>query len=269
MPQQDKAFAGAIPQLYETYMVPMLFAFYAEDLARRVAALGPADVLETAAGSGAVTRVLARLMPGARIVATDINPPMLARAAELLPPGDALAWQVADAQALPFDDRAFDAVCCQFGIMFFPDRIAACREARRVLRPGGAFLFNTWDSLAENAFAATVNEALAAHFPADPPAFMARIPHGYHDPEAIRADLLAAGFASVEITPLAGTSSAPDAHSVALALCQGTPMRGEILVRDPDGLERATEAAAALLRDRFGPGPLAGPMRALVCEARG
>ena len=191
----DKVFAGSIPENYDRYMVPLIFESYARDIARRAAALSPKAVLETAAGSGVVTRALApKLSPDASYVVTDLNQPMLDYAATRQDRDSRITWRKADAQALPFEDAAFDLVCCQFGVMFFPDRPSAYREARRVLKPGGCFLFNAWDRIEENVFADDVTNALAEFFPNDPPRFMARTPHGYHDTALIRSDLAKAGF---------------------------------------------------------------------------
>ena len=151
--------------------------------------------------------------------------------------------------------------------MFFPDRVAALAEARRVLRPGGALLFSTWDRIEDNVFAATVTDALARVFPDDPPRFLARVPHGCHDPAALRHDVEAAGFAAVTTETVAATSRADSAHAVALAYCAGTPLRNEIEARDPAGLDAATAAAEAELARRFGEGPVAGRIQAIVVEA--
>jgi ubiquinone/menaquinone biosynthesis C-methylase UbiE len=140
----DAVFSGSIPSLYDKYLGPLIFEPYAQDLANRLSALNAERVLETAAGTGIVTRALERsLSPRGSIVATDLNQPMLDHAAERIP-SSRVSWQKADAQALPFPDGAFDAVICQFGVMFFPDRQKAYREARRVLKPGGHFIFNVW-----------------------------------------------------------------------------------------------------------------------------
>jgi len=264
----DAVFAGSIPELYDTLMVPLLFAPYADDLARRVAALGPGRVLETAAGSGAVTRALAGALPGdCEIVATDLNPPMLARA-QAVGTARAVTWQPADAQALPFPDAIFDVVACQFGAMFFPDKARAYAEARRVLRPGGRFVFNVWDRLEANDFAATVTDALAALHPAAPADFMRRTPHGYFERAAVEADLAAAGFGPPAWDTLEARSHAASARVPATALCQGTPLRGEIEALPGVTLAAATDACAAALAARFGDGPVSGRIRAHVVTAR-
>jgi SAM-dependent methyltransferase len=174
-------------------------------------------------------------------------------------------WRQADAMQLPFDNEAFDAVVCQFGVMFFPGKAQAFAEARRVLRPGGVYLFNTWDRIEENEFADTVTTALASVFPEDPPRFLARTPHGYSDPETIVRDLADGGFSrSPAITTVAARSRAQSAHVPAIAYCQGTPVRNEIEARDASLIERATQAAADAIRQRFGPGPVDGKIQAHV-----
>ena len=263
----DKLFSGSIAEIYDRFMVPLIFEPYARDLANRVARLGPQRVLEVAAGTGVVTRALAAQLPsGAAIVATDLNQPMLDHARKTLNEDPRIEWRQADALTLPFGDAQFDAVVCQFGAMFFPDKERGCREAKRVLKPGGRFLFNVWDRIAENDFANVVTEALAKLFPSDPPRFMARTPHGYCDQDLIRAELAAARFGTISIDAVNAVSRAPSAHAVAVAYCQGTPMRNEIESRG-GGLEEATRHADEALQARFGHGEVAGRIRAFVITA--
>src|SRR5215207_3931276 len=184
-PDIDKVFSGSIPKLYDTYLVPLIFEPYAADLAKRLKTRSLSRVLELAAGTGVVTRALAFVLPETvAIVATDLNQTMIDHAASM-GTRRAIEWRQADAMALPFPDGTFDAVVCQFGVMFFPDKSKAFSEARRVLRPGGVFIFSAWDRITENEFADTVTTALESLFPDDPPRFMARVPHGYHDPRLI------------------------------------------------------------------------------------
>jgi ubiquinone/menaquinone biosynthesis C-methylase UbiE len=264
----DKLFAGSIPEVYDRFLVPLIFEAYARDLAERLARVGPQDVLETAAGTGVLTRAIAaKLPPSARIVATDLNQPMLDRAAARQPGESRITWRQADALALPFADRTFDVVACQFGVMFFPDKVQGYREARRVLRLGGHFFFNVWDRISENEFADVVTEALATLFPQDPPRFLARVPHGYHDVEKLRAELTAAGFASISVVTLDDISKAASPRDPAVAYCQGTPLRNEIEARDPSRLEEATQKAAEAMKRRFGSSPVEGRIRAHVVTA--
>ena len=268
MTASDKLFAGAIPDTYARFLVPLLFEFYGQDLAARAAEFELKDVLEAAAGTGALTRALvARLPMSARIIATDLNQTMLDRASRE-PAGDGrVVWRQADALALPFDDQEFDAVLCQFGVMFYPDKVRGFGEARRVLRPGGRFLFNVWERISENEFASAVHDALAGLFGPGAPDFLARTPYGYHDVPKIEKELAAAGFISVSIEALEGVSRASSPREVAVAFCQGTPMRNEIEVRFPGRLDEATEFAAEALARRFGTGQVEGRMKAFVITA--
>jgi SAM-dependent methyltransferase len=264
-PSTDRVFAGSVPELYDTHLVPLIFEPYAVDLARRLRERPVTRVLEIAAGTGVVTRALASALPAnVPIVATDLNQAMLDRAAAV-GTARAVEWRQADAMQLPFPDASFDVVVCQFGVMFFPDKVRAFAETRRVLRPGGAFVFNAWDRIEENELADEVLAALASVFPADPPRFMARTPHGYHDTGAIAADLAAAGFAaSPAIETVAARSRAASARIPAVAYCQGTPWRNEIEARDASRLGEATDAAAEAIARRFGRGAIDAKIQAHV-----
>lgn len=264
-PASDKVFAGSIPKVYDTYLVPLIFEPYAADLANRLRSRSVTRVLEIAAGTGVVTRALASALPeSVTIVATDLNQAMLDQAAQA-GTTRAVEWRQADAMQLPFQDATFDAVLCQFGAMFFPDKSKAFSEARRVLRPGGLFLFNVWDKIAENEFADTVTTALESLFPADPPRFMARTPHGYHDHHAIARDLAKGGFvAAPRIDTVAARSRAASPRVPAIAYCQGTPLRNEIEARDASRLGEATDVAAEAVAKRFGRGAVDGKIQAHI-----
>ena len=260
----DAVFSGSIPSLYDRYLGPVIFEPYAQDLANRLSTLNAERVLETAAGTGIVTRALvSSLAPNVSIVATDLNQPMLDHAAKAVS-SSRVSWQKVDAQALPFPDGTFDAVVCQFGVMFFPDKQQAYREARRVLKPGGHFIFNVWDRIEHNEFADLVTAAVADMFADDPPRFLARIPHGYHDQQAVIAELRSAGFTDVAAETLTRRSVAPTFRDPAIGFCQGTPLRNEIEARDASRLAEATEAAASKISARFGHGPADGMMQAHV-----
>jgi SAM-dependent methyltransferase len=258
-------FAGSIPQVYDQYLVPLIFEPYAIDLAQRLGGLPLTNVLELAAGTGVVTRRLAMaLPPDVFIIATDLSQPMLDHAAAV-GTSRPVEWRQADAMRLPFDKASFDAVVCQFGAMFFPDKARAFAEVRRVLRSGGVFLFNAWDRIEENEFAQVAVEALAGVFPDDPPRFMAQVPHGYHDPATIRRDLASGGFSEQpEIQTVAARSRAASARIPAVAYCQGTPIRNEIEVRDRARLEAATDATESALAARFGRAAVDGKIQAHV-----
>ncbi len=264
----DRVFSGSIAQLYEQYLVPLIFDPYARDMTRRLTALRPSAVLEIAAGTGVVTRHMATQLPAdVSIVATDLNQPMLDHAMTL-GTSRAVTWQQADAMSLPFVDGAFDAVVCQFGAMFFRDKAAAFAEARRVLRPGGTFLFSVWDRIEDNEFADCVTVAMAGLFPSDPPRFLARLPHGHYDQAMIAGALDNGGFTRPGVFNTVTEQSAADsARTVATAYCQGTPLRNEIDARNGSILAEATDVADAALRKRFGVGEVTGKIQAVVVTA--
>jgi ubiquinone/menaquinone biosynthesis C-methylase UbiE len=267
MAKIDTVFAGSIPFLYDSYLGPLIFEPYAQDVAQRLADINAGRVLETASGTGIVTRALIGFLPDSvSVVATDLNQPMLDHAAKQVS-SSRVSWQKADAQSLPFPDGAFDAVVCQFGVMFFPDKQKAYREARRVLKPGGRFVFDVWDKIEFNEFADVVTAALADLFPNDPPRFLARTPHGYHEKEAIIAELQSAGFANIAMETLTRRSVAPSCRDPAIGYCQGTPLRNEIEARNADRLAEATEAAATEISARFGNGPVDGMIQAHLITA--
>jgi SAM-dependent methyltransferase len=261
----DITFTGSIPKVYESYLVPLIFAPFAGDMADRLAQHSVSSVLEIAAGTGVVTRALASALPeNVSIVATDLNEAMLEQA-QSVGTSRPVEWLQADAAALPFPDETFDAVICQFGVMFFPDKAKAFAEAHRVLRPAGVFLFNVWDRIEENEFVDTVTTALESLFPKDPPRFHARVPHGYCSRFNIERDLAAGGFtAEPEFTTVAKQSEARSPRVVAIAYCQGTPLRNEIEERDASLLGDATVVAAKAIAKRFGTRSISGRIQAHI-----
>jgi ubiquinone/menaquinone biosynthesis C-methylase UbiE len=267
MSNEARQFAGSIPGNYDRYMVPLIFDPYAQDLAQRVAKSKPHTILETAAGTGVVTAAIAEtLSSSGTLIATDLNPAMLDVAKKAITK-TAVTFQQADATALPFANESFDVVVCQFGVMFFPDKLQGYKEALRVLRKGGTFLFNVWDRIELNEIAAIVNATLASLFPEDPPTFMVRTPHGYNDIEGIKATLAAAGFTNITAEVLPKRSHAPSAREPAIGYCQGTPMRSEIETRDAGKLELATDLSEKAIIEKFGNGPIDAAIQAIVFTA--
>ncbi|MDH4091558.1 MAG: methyltransferase domain-containing protein [Cyclobacteriaceae bacterium] len=261
----DKAFDGSIPKIYDTLLVPLIFESYATDLVQRLGSRSIFSMLELAAGTGVLTRALAtKLPPEVAIVATDLNQTMIDQAIAI---GTTrfVEWKQADVMQLPFEDSTYDAVVCQFGAMFFPEKSKAFSEVHRVLKPGGVFIFNVWDRIEENEFADTITTALEAVFPLDPPRFLVRTPHGYHDCNLINKDLANAGFTSKpEIETVEARSKATSNQIPAIAYCQGTPFKNEIESRDAAKMREAIDAAAAAIGRRFGLKNVDGKIQAHV-----
>jgi len=265
MKDQELRFAGSVPASYERLMVPLIFQPYAKELARRARDLRPARILETASGTGVVTRALHEALPEADIVATDLNQPMLDVAAERL--GDGVRFLQADAQELPFADASFDLVVCQFGAMFFPDRVRAHSEAHRVLSDGGHYLLAIWDAIERSPLTEVAQQVLIDLFPDDPPLFMREGPFSYSDPTKIEADLHEAGFETVDIETVEKRSRSLSAHDAATALCYGTPMGVEVDDREPGSLDRVFAAVEQAFRRFEGPNGIDAPMSAHIVTA--
>jgi ubiquinone/menaquinone biosynthesis C-methylase UbiE len=247
MGSTDTVFAGSIPSIYDRYMVPLLFRPYAELIAERAKALEPRKILETASGTGVVTEAVHRKLPDAEIVATDLNQPMLDEASRRIDHQN-VQLAFADALDLPFENGSFDLVICQFGVMFFPDKVRGNAAARRVLRDGGHYLLAIWNEVGRNLATQVAGKAVAELFPDNPSAFYERLPFRYHDTDMIRRDLGAAGFEQIDLETVELRSRAASAREAAIGLTQGTPMRSEIETRGPDALAAATEAAEQALR---------------------
>ena len=264
----DKLFAGSIPEIYDRFLVPLIFEPYAVDLAGRVAALAPNDVLETAAGTGVLTRALASSCRRRRTSSPPISTSRCSTRPRRRQPAGTVEWKQADALALPFGDRSFDVVACQFGVMFFPDKVQGYKEARRVLRPGGRFLFNVWDRIARERVRRCRDAGAGRGLPGRSAAL-----HGAHAAWPPRRRANPAGprrrraSRDVAVEAVDARSKAPSARHVAVAYCQGTPLRNEIEARDASRLEEATSRAADALARRFGEGPIDGRIRALVISA--
>jgi ubiquinone/menaquinone biosynthesis C-methylase UbiE len=267
MASEDAGFTGNIPDYYDRGLGPVLFVDFADDIARRVAASRPGRVLEIAAGTGIATRRLRDLLPhSAALTATDLNPPMLEVARAKFRADEPITFQPADGTALPFPDGAFDAVTCQFGVMFFPDKAAAYREAHRVLAPGGRYVFSVWDAIAHNGFARVVQQIVGGFFPDDPPQFM-QAPFDYHRLDPIKDALLDAGFGHIAISVLRREKEIADFALFTRGLIHGNPLVDQIRARggvDPDAV---VQAVASALGREFGADPCRLPLQTIVFEA--
>jgi SAM-dependent methyltransferase len=268
MAERDAAFVGSIPANYDRYLGPLFFHGYADDMGARLEVRSGMRVLETACGTGIVTeRLVARLGGQGRLVATDLNEPMLAHAATKLRAAAQVEWQPADATKLPFDDRSFDAVVCQFGLMFFPDKAAGAREAFRVLKPGGRFLVSVWGRLEDNPVPRITHETVATFFPSDPPQFYT-IPFSLHDPQVVRGFLDGAGFVDVQWERRDSTGTSASTAEAAIGLIEGNPIYLAIMERKPSALADIKATVARNLAAALGDHPLRCPLRALFFSAQ-
>ena len=267
MTDQNAAFTGSIPENYNKYLGPMVLHGFADDLSARVPVAPGVRVLEIACGTGIVTeRLLRRLAGHGTLVATDLNAAMFAHAQRLGVGGPHIAWQQADGTQLPFSDASFDAVVCQFGLMFFPDKRAGVREAHRVLKRGGRYYFNVWDTIEHNPFARITHEALAEFFPGNPPQFYT-VPFSLWDPAPIRDWLEQAGFTAVVVETLDKSGAPLPASDAAIGLIEGNPVYLDIMNRRPDALSEIKAAVATRLAAHLGD-PVRTPLRAHVFSAR-
>ena len=267
MIEQAAHFAGTIPENYDSGLGPHLFVDFAADLARRAVAAKPGRVLETAAGTGIVTRMLRDSLPGsARLVASDLNPPMLSVARRKFGAAEKIEFQQADATALPFDDGAFDTIVCQFGVMFFHDKDKAYREAYRVLGRGGHYYFNVWDSFDFNPFARISHDTVGGFFNGDAPAFFT-VPFGYHRIDEIKSSLLAAGFTDISVHVLKIDKTITASRQFAEGLILGNPIIEEIRVRGTTDSAAIIAAVGAALQNAFGEDPGRMPLQAIVFSA--
>ena len=263
----DASFVGNIPEHYERSLVPIFFVDYAADIARRTAAWSPGRVLEIAAGTGVVTRQLRDLLAaGAHLTATDLNPPMLEIARAKFRPDERVDFRPADATTLPFPDGNFDAVVCQFGVMFFPDKDKSYREIHRVLAPGGRYLFNVWDSHAYNKVGRIAHEVAGSFFPADPPQFY-KVPFSCHQIDPIKASLIDAGFTDITVAIVAWEKEIPDAVHFARGLVYGNPLIEQIRARGSVNPDQVVDTLARALRAEFGADPGRMPLQAIIFSA--
>lgn len=268
MKDSDTSFSDSIAANYQRWMVPYFFQPYAEHCAELAMGWQPQRILEVGAGTGALTRELARVLPNSQILATDLNPAMAAVGRSLDPPRSNVHWEVADVMSLPAATGSMELVVAQFAVMFFPDRPGAFAQMRRVLVDQGRLLITTWGPMEGNPMDLVVETALAELYPADPPSFMRRVPHGYHRPDRIREDLIAGGFRAPVVDVLEFSVPVTDIRDLALAMCTGTPIRTEILSRDPDGMANVVDIVIEAIRSHFGSGPAVNDISALVISAQ-
>jgi SAM-dependent methyltransferase len=258
-------FSGSIPATYDACLGPLLFEFSGADIAERVAgAIRRGRVLEIACGTGISTQYLReRLVSDVEIVATDLNPGMLDYARAHRGSLQGVRYEIADALALPFDDQSFDAVVCQFGIMFFPDIVKGLSEMARVLRPGGFIACNVWDSLEVNRVAGLAHETVARYFDSEPPTFL-QVPFGSCPSDSTLELFRAQGFEKMQMHTVDATVECPSALNVARGLIEGNPGVLEIQARANATPATITGALCEELTRHFGPDPIQVPLREFV-----
>jgi SAM-dependent methyltransferase len=268
MDVNQSGFAGSIPHHYDTGLGPVLFADHAAEMARRVVESGARKVLEIAAGTGIVSRqLLDRLPADAQLTSSDLSASMLDVARTKFRLNERVDFQIADGSALPFDSDAFDAVVCQFGVMFFPDKEKAYREAHRVLRSGGSYFFSVWDSFRYNRYARLAHEIIASSFPEDPPQFY-RTPYGQYALDPIREDLIDAGFHNLDIFVLSSIKEVGNLADFARGLVFGNPVIDQIRARGSLAPEALAASVAEGLESEFGANPCRLPMQIMIFHAR-
>lgn len=268
MPTDNAAFVGSIPENYDRYLGTVLFEPYAKDLAERVTVPEGGTLLEIACGTGIVTRRLRdHLAPGVKIVATDLNQAMIDYASKKFRAGENVEWKPADALELPFADQSFEAVVCQFGLMFFPDKQKGANEAYRVLKPNGQFIVSVWDAIEKVDLAQATEIVINEFFPQNPPDFY-DIPFSYHEQDQLRSVLSAAGFREISIEVVPFPCVSPSARDAAHGLIHGNPVITAINERDPSQAPAVEAALAERIARQFGSAPVKARMQAIVCSGR-
>ena len=257
-------FTGDIPTHYDTGLGPNLFTDFGDRLTG-AACDGPATkVIELAAGTGIVSRKLRdSLRRESSLLVTDLNAPMLEVARRKFARGENVDFAVADAMELAFEDSEFDLMVCQFGVMFFPDKVASFREAARVLKPGGRYVFNVFSAMQENPYSQIAYCIPAQFFSGEPPGFY-KVPFHYGNPDVVRKDLAAAGWRDVTHETIRLRKKIASPEDFARGLVYGNPLIDEI--RSRGGVDPETVAAAVLraLHVTFGPTGMTMPLEATM-----
>ena len=267
MPTENVAFVGSIPENYDRYLGPVLFEPYAKDLAERIRVPAVGSLLEVACGTGIVTRRLRdRLPPSVKIVATDLNEAMMTFATQKFRSDENIEWKPADALDLPFGDGSFDAVVCQFGLMFFPDKQRGVSEAYRVLKPDGQYTFSVWDAIERIDLAKATETVIKQFFPENPPDFY-DIPFSFHEQDKLQSVLMTAGFREITIDVVPFPCVSASARDAAHGLIHGNPVINAINERDPSKAPEIEAALAEKIAAQFGNAPVNAHMQAIVCSA--
>ena len=261
------AFTGNVPLNYETYLGPLFFEPYAQDLADRLPNNKYGKILELACGTGRVTKYLVqKLREDGTLVATDLNEAMLSIGREKVA-DPRIQWSRVDAHELPYDEESIELIVCQFGVMFFQDRPEAFKEAFRVLKSGETFLFNTWDHIRHNTLTEVTRKVMDQIFPNDPAPFLTKGPFSFFDKEQIHQLLADTGFRDITIDTVRITSTATSVQDCLNGIVDGTPIAAYLQERNTPA-EEVKEKVAAALEVYKGNGVLNLPMQAHVCYGR-
>ncbi|WP_171122072.1 MULTISPECIES: class I SAM-dependent methyltransferase [unclassified Ruegeria] len=268
MTTNSASFVGDIPTHYDKGLGPNIFVDYAALIAEKCCDEPASSVIELAAGTGIVSRFLRDKLPAeASLLVTDLNAPMLEVAKAKFSGDENIQFAVANAMELPFDGPEFDLMVCQFGVMFFPDKIASYREAARVLRPGGRYVFNVWSPMSENPFSQMAHELMQKVFPDDPPGFY-KVPFHYGDPATVLGDLSSAGWSNVTHETIKIQKKIQDLEVFSRSLVFGNPLIDEINERGGVDPEDVVKEFRAELENRFGPDGMTMPLSATMFVCR-
>jgi ubiquinone/menaquinone biosynthesis C-methylase UbiE len=259
-------FSGDTATYYDQFLGPLFFEPYAIEVAKRIDPAPVSIALEIAAGTGRVTRhIRERISASAKLIASDISEEMLGEAKKKLSHLD-IEWQHIDAQQLPFSDNSIDLVVCCFGYMFVPDKPKAFAEVYRVLRPGGLFLFTTWDSLEHNA-ASYTSRTIAKQYLEEPLPESYNLATSMSDEAVIRPFLQDAGFSKITIEKVKHFSVSPTAKEAAYGLVQAGLIYEEIKKRNPEWIDEIKIKVEKELTEKYGAAPMVAPMSAVISQA--
>jgi ubiquinone/menaquinone biosynthesis C-methylase UbiE len=255
---------GCFAEIYHSHFVPALIGSWAPRVAALVQPLTGERILDMACGTGVLTRHVAKLVgPSGRVVGLDINPEMLIVARRATHESDdaAIEWREGSAGALPYPDASFDAVTCQLGLMFFPDRVAALKDMRRVLAKGGRIAVMTWgeldacpgNSVMDRVWVERFGAAQADNFKAA---------HSLSQPEAVQGLLRAAGFHQVDARKEQGRARFPSPHALA---CRYSALAG--IDTDAATRDAICDSVARHLSAYCGKDGLDYPVEAILARA--
>lgn len=225
--------SGTPAEIYERHMVPAIFSRWAPDLLQAARVQTGERVLDVACGTGAVTRLLAeRVGLTGNVVSLDINPGMLAVARRTVL-GPNIEWLESSALDMPLPDATFDAVVCQQGLQFFPDRPAALSEMRRVLKPGGRLALACWRSIEHTPGYLALEQALARRIG---PEKAALPPFSFGDAAALRGIVVGARFREVNLRAEAKMVRFLSAEHMVRAVVGGAPTMMGALTEQGEGV---------------------------------